>query len=364
MHVKYVITLDTDTQLPRDSAWQFVGAMEHPLNRARYDEDKRRVSEGYAILQPRVAVSLPGTNRSRYAQLFGSDPGIDPYTRAVSDVYQDIFHEGSFIGKGIYDVDAFERALSGRFPENRILSHDLVEGCYARAGLLNDVQLYEEYPSLYSADVSRRHRWIRGDWQIARWLLPGVPGFDGLRQKNPLSGLSRWKIFDNLRRSLVPAALTLLLLLGWTVLSPPWLWTLVVIGMILIPPWIASRCRCALGRPPFCSGGIYARMSTIRGILQPGCDSALGLAASHAQTTSGVESGLRLGSPSPHGPRCLLPDDVDCPCHRHCHCDLSGAFEVCRARRGWPHPGPLAFLPRYRLVDQQASRSSHSKTNA
>jgi len=238
--VRYVITLDTDTQLPRDSAWQFVGAMEHPLNRARYDEDKRRVSEGYAILQPRVAVSLPGTNRSRYAQLFGSDPGIDPYTRAVSDVYQDIFHEGSFIGKGIYDVDAFERALSGRFPENRILSHDLVEGCYARAGLLNDVQLYEEYPSLYSADVSRRHRWIRGDWQIARWLLPGVPGFDGLRQKNPLSGLSRWKIFDNLRRSLVPSALTLLLLLGWTVLSPPWLWTLVVIGMILIPPWIAS----------------------------------------------------------------------------------------------------------------------------
>ncbi|MBP1599322.1 MAG: glycosyltransferase, partial [Acidobacteria bacterium] len=238
--MKYVITLDTDTQLPRDSAWQFVGTMAHPLNRARYDENKQRVSEGYAILQPRVAVSLPGTNRSRYAHLFGSETGIDPYTRAVSDVYQDLFHEGSFIGKGIYDVDAFERALSGRFPENRILSHDLVEGCYARAGLLSDVQLYEEYPSLYSADVSRRHRWIRGDWQIARWLLPGVPGLGGRRRKNPLSGLSRWKIFDNLRRSLVPSALTLLLLLGWTVLSPLWLWTLAVIGTILIPPWIAS----------------------------------------------------------------------------------------------------------------------------
>ena len=220
-NVKYVITLDTDTQLPRDSAWQFVGAMAHPLNRARYDEDKQRVCEGYGILQPRVAVSLPGTNRSRYARLCGSEPGIDPYTRAVSDVYQDLFGEGSFIGKGIYDVDAFERALKGRFPENRILSHDLLEGCYARAGLLSDVQLYEEYPSRYSADVSRRHRWIRGDWQIARWLLPRVPGPDGRRQKNPLSGLSRWKIFDNLRRSLVPAALTLLLLLGWTVLSPP-----------------------------------------------------------------------------------------------------------------------------------------------
>jgi cyclic beta-1,2-glucan synthetase len=238
--VKYVITLDTDTQLPRDSAWQFVGTMAHPLNRARYDENKQRVSEGYAILQPRVAVSLPGMNQSRFAHLFGSEPGIDPYTRAVSDVYQDLFHEGSFIGKGIYDVDAFERALSGRFPENRILSHDLVEGCYARAGLLSDVQLYEEYPSLYSADVSRRHRWIRGDWQIARWLLPGVPGLGGRRQKNPLSGLSRWKIFDNLRRSLVPSALTLLLLLGWTVLSPLWLWTLAVIGTILIPPWMAS----------------------------------------------------------------------------------------------------------------------------
>jgi cyclic beta-1,2-glucan synthetase len=239
-NVKYVITLDADTQLPRDSAWQFVGAMAHPLNRAQYDKDKQRVSEGYSILQPRVAVSLPGINRSRYARLWGGEPGIDPYTRAVSDVYQDVFGEGSFIGKGIYDVDAFERTLKGRFPENRILSHDLVEGCHARTGLLSDVMLYEAYPSCYSADVSRRHRWIRGDWQIARWLLPGVPGLGTTRQKNPLSLLSRWKIFDNLRRSLVPSALTLLLLLGWMVLTPPWLWTLAVIGTILIPPGSAS----------------------------------------------------------------------------------------------------------------------------
>jgi len=239
-NVKYVITLDTDTQLPRDAAWQFVGAMEHPLNRARYSESLQRVSEGYGILQPRVAVSLPCTNRSRYARLFGSEPGIDPYTRAVSDVYQDVFGEGSFIGKGIYEVDAFEKALSERFPENRILSHDLLEGCYARAGLLSDVQLYEEYPSRYSADVSRRHRWIRGDWQIARWLLPRVPGPGGRRQRNPLSGLSRWKIFDNLRRSLVPAALTLLLVFAWTLLSPVSLWTLLVIGILLIPSWCAS----------------------------------------------------------------------------------------------------------------------------
>jgi cyclic beta-1,2-glucan synthetase len=242
--VKYVITLDTDTQLARDSAWQFVGAMAHPLNRARYDEDRQRVVAGYSILQPRVAVSLPGTNRSRYARMCASEPGIDPYTRAVSDVYQDLFGEGSFIGKGVYEVDAFERALGERFPENRILSHDLLEGCYARSGLLSDVELFEEYPSRYSADVSRRHRWIRGDWQIARWLLPSIPGPglgpDARPRKNPLSMLSRWKIFDNLRRSLTAAALTLLLLLGWTVLPAAWFWSLAVIGIILIPSLITS----------------------------------------------------------------------------------------------------------------------------
>ncbi len=239
-NVKYVITLDTDTQLPRDSAWQLVGAMAHPLNRAQYDKDKGRVVAGYGILQPRLAVSLPGTNRSRYARMCGNEPGIDPYTRVVSDVYQDLFQEGSFIGKGIYDVDAFEQALGGRFPENRILSHDLIEGCYARAGLLSDVRLYEEYPFRYSADASRRHRWIRGDWQLVRWLLPRVPGLDARFQKNPLSLLSQWKILDNLRRSLVSPTLTLLLLLGWTVLSSAWFWTLSMIGIILIPSLIAS----------------------------------------------------------------------------------------------------------------------------
>ncbi len=244
LHVKYVITLDTDTQLPRNSARQLVGAMAHPLNRAQYDEGKQRVVAGYGILQPRVAVSLPGTNRSRYARMEGSDPGIDPYTRAVSDVYQDLFLEGSFIGKGIYEVDAFERALGGRFPENRILSHDLIEGCYARSGLLSDVMVYEEYPPRYSVDVSRRHRWIRGDWQLLSWLRAAIPGpgpvRDRQRRKNPLSLLSQWKLFDNLRRSLVPSAMTLLLLLGWTILSSPWFWTVSIIGIILIPSFISS----------------------------------------------------------------------------------------------------------------------------
>lgn len=245
-NVKYVVTLDTDTQLARDSAWQFVGAMAHPLNRARYDQDKQRVVAGYGILQPRVAISLSGANHSLYARLCGSEPGIDPYTRAVSDVYQDLFGEGSFIGKGIYEVDVFELALDRRFPDNRILSHDLLEGCYVRSGLLSDVQLYEEYPSRYSEDVSRRHRWIRGDWQIAQWVTPAVPGQDGRLQRNPLTPLSRWKIGDNLRRSLVPASLTLLLLLGWTVLPSPWFWTFAVMGILLIPSLFASTWQVVL----------------------------------------------------------------------------------------------------------------------
>lgn len=238
--VKYVITLDTDTHLPRDAAREFVGTMAHPLNRPVYDATLARVREGYGILQPRVSMNLPDTRLSRYARLQGGEPGIDPYTRVISDVYQDLFHEGSFIGKGIYDIDAFERSLKGRFPDNRILSHDLLEGCYARAGLLSDVQVFEGYPSRYGADVNRRHRWIRGDWQLAGWLPPWVPGANGRRVKNPLSALSRWKLLDNLRRSLAPVALTLLLLLGWTVFPSPAFWTLAVLGVLLIPPVLAS----------------------------------------------------------------------------------------------------------------------------
>jgi len=241
--VKYVITLDTDTDLPRDSAWQLVGAMAHPLNHPQYDADQGRIVSGYGILQPRVAVSLPGANRSRYARMHGIDAGIDPYTGVTSDLYQDLFNEGSYIGKGIYDVDAFEQVLKDRFPENMVLSHDLIEGCHARSGLISDVQLIEEYPARYDADMDRCVRWIRGDWQILRWLFPGVPGPKTKFTKNVLSLLSRWKIFDNLRRSLVPMVLTLLLLLGWTVMSPPWFWTAVVIGIVLVPALI----NCLMG---------------------------------------------------------------------------------------------------------------------
>ncbi|HEU4374485.1 MAG TPA: cyclic beta 1-2 glucan synthetase, partial [Telluria sp.] len=239
-NIRYVITLDTDTQLPRDSARQFVATMAHPLNQPQLDAAGRRVIEGYGILQPRVTASLPTENASRYEHLCGGEPGIDPYTRTVSDVYQDVFYEGSFIGKGIYDVDTFERLLGNRLPDNQILSHDLLEGCYLRAGLLSDAQLYETYPSRYSDDVSRRHRWIRGDWQLAGWLLPRVPAAGGKREANPLSALSLWKLFDNLRRSVVAPVLTAMLLICWALLPAPWFWSAAVLSVIFVPTFVSA----------------------------------------------------------------------------------------------------------------------------
>ncbi|MEP6725917.1 MAG: glucoamylase family protein [Bacteroidota bacterium] len=238
--IKYVITLDADTQLPLNSAWKLVGTMAHPLNRPWYNEKKKRVTRGYGILQPRVTVSLPDVTGSRYMRMHGNEPGIDPYTRASSDVYQDLFGEGSYIGKGIYDVDIFQQVLDDKFLENRILSHDLLEGCYIRSGLLSDVQLFEKYPTTYSADMKMRLRWVRGDWQIFSWILPFVAGPGKRLYKNPVSALSRWKIFDNIRRSLVPVALTALLLLAWFVLPAVLYWTIAVSGMIVFPIFITS----------------------------------------------------------------------------------------------------------------------------
>ncbi len=246
--VKYVITLDADTQLPMGAAWKLIGTMAHPLNRAWYNEEKKRVTKGYGILQPRVTVSLPDTTGSLYARMHGNEPGIDPYTLASSDVYQDLFKEGSFIGKGIYEVDIFRKALDGKFSENTILSHDLLEGCYVRSGLLSDVQLFEKYPGGYRADMKRRSRWIRGDWQLFAWFLPFVPGIERHWHKNPVSGLSRWKIFDNIRRSLVPTALTLLITLGWVVLPSSLYWT-VLVSAIIIAPLLISAVWDAIRKP-------------------------------------------------------------------------------------------------------------------
>lgn len=244
--IKYVITLDTDTQLPRDAAQALVGNMAHPLNRPVYDAAKGRVAEGYAILQPRASASLASAGQSLFTRIFAGDVGIDPYTHEVSDVYQDIFAEGSFIGKGIYDVDAFRQAVGGRFPQNLVLSHDLLESAYARSALVADVDLIEDHPSSYAIETSRRHRWMRGDWQIAGWVLPRIPAPTGesgtlTRQSNPLSVLSRWKIFDNLRRSLVPPGLFALLVVGWlSGAGPAWVWTLLVAAILFIPPLLEA----------------------------------------------------------------------------------------------------------------------------
>lgn len=244
--IRYVITLDTDTSLPRDSARKLIGTMAHPLNRPQFDPATGRVVEGYAILQPRTPISLQAANRSRFAQLSAGEAGIDPYTREVSDIYQDLFAEGSYVGKGIYDVDAFRLATDSRFPENLILSHDLVESGYARSGLVTDVELHEEHPSSFAADMSRRHRWIRGDWQIAGWLLPRVPGPDKTLRPNTLTALGWWKIFDNLRRSLVPPGLLLLLIGGWIVApAPTGFWTGLVLVLILLPVLSATLLQMA-----------------------------------------------------------------------------------------------------------------------
>ncbi len=233
--IRYVITLDADTQLPPYSAYKLVGTMAHLLNRPVIDPQRRVVVRGYGILQPRIAIHLKSSQSSLFSRLFTDKVGIDPYTRSVSDVYQDIFHEGSFVGKGIYDVDTFERVLEGRFPANKILSHDLLESAYVRSGLVGDVEIYESYPSGYLADTKRRHRWMRGDWQIIQWLLPRVPLPVG-SEPNPLSGLSRWKMTDNLRRSLV-APLTLLFLLTFVIWFPQkaWLGPLLLSVVVLLP---------------------------------------------------------------------------------------------------------------------------------
>ena len=235
-NIKYVITLDTDTHLPRDSARLLVETIAHPLNHPYYDKNKQLIRDGYSIIQPRVEASMLTTGRSLFAQLLSGESGIDPYTRAVSDIYQDVFREGSFIGKGIYDVDAFMHVLHNRLPENLILSHDLLEGCYARAALASDICINEEYPDNYIADKKRRHRWIRGDWQIIQWLFSYILGPNKKLQRNPLSMLSQWKILDNIRRSLMPVALIILLVLSWTVLTPAWLGALILIGVIMASP--------------------------------------------------------------------------------------------------------------------------------
>jgi cyclic beta-1,2-glucan synthetase len=235
-NVRYVITLDLDTQLPPGIGQRLVGAMAHPLNRPVIDPAKNMVTEGYGILQPRVDISVKSATRSRFASLLSGDTGFDIYTRAVSDIYQDLFGEGIFTGKGVYEVETFQEVLEHRFPRNRVLSHDLIEGVYARTGLVSDVEVVDDYPSHFSAFSRRKHRWVRGDWQIVFSLFPWVRNGFGEETRNPLSRISRWKIFDNLRRSLAEFATLLMFLYGWLLLPGNALrWTLAAVMVMLIP---------------------------------------------------------------------------------------------------------------------------------
>lgn len=213
--IRYVITLDADTLLPRDGARCLVATLSHPLNQAEFDPQTGAVVGGYTVLQPRVEIKPTSASRTVFAQVFSGDTGVDLYSRAVSDVYHDLFGEGIYAGKGIYGVAAFRRSLEGRVPQNALLSHDLFEGIHGRAGLVTDEILYEDYPSHYLAYTRRLHRWVRGDWQLLPWVLPKVPGGDGERIRSALSVIDRWKIVDNLRRSLVTPAVLALLLAGW-----------------------------------------------------------------------------------------------------------------------------------------------------
>ena len=233
--IRFVITLDADTQLLRDTARRMIETLAHPLNQARLSPDGRHVVRGYTIIQPSVSASLPSARATWFSRIFADPRGIDPYTHAVSDVYQDLFGEGSYHGKGIYELQTFHRLLSGRFPTARLLSHDLLEGCHVRVGLATDIELLDVFPNSYIAWWSRQHRWIRGDWQIIDWLKSCVPRGDARMEPNPLSVFNRWKIFDNLRRSLVPPAIVAVLLAGWFFTPTPMLWSGIIAGLMLWP---------------------------------------------------------------------------------------------------------------------------------
>jgi cyclic beta-1,2-glucan synthetase len=236
-NVRFVIALDSDTHLPLGTARRMIETLAHPLNQPRFDAAGRILAGSYTIIQPRVSPSLPSTSASPFSRLFADAIGIDPYTKAVSDVNQDLAGEGSYHGKGIYDVRAFSRVLSGRFPEECLLSHDLIEGAHVRVGLASDIELYDEFPQDYLSYTRRQHRWIRGDWQIADWILPRVPQPGGRRGPNLLSWFDRWKVFDNLRRTMVPTTSLVLLIACWLT-SPQigWISTLVVAVQLLFHP--------------------------------------------------------------------------------------------------------------------------------
>ena len=283
--IRYVITLDADTRLPHGAAKRLIGTLAHPLNRPYFDEARGRVTHGYGLLQPRVSVSLSSAGRTLFSRLCANSPGLDPYCTAVSDVYQDLFGEGSFTGKGIYDVDAFAAAVGETFPENQILSHDLIEGCFARVGLVTDIELFDEFPMRYDADAHRQHRWVRGDWQLLPWLLPRVSTPAG-RRPNRLSFLARWKIADNLRRSLIAPAVLLGLVLAW-LFEPAMAGTATVWALIVL----AAASRSVAGPRRFVAQRHRLEDSPARRLLGPGPNCGTMLVAGGFSALSRVVDG-------------------------------------------------------------------------
>jgi cyclic beta-1,2-glucan synthetase len=234
--IRYVITLDADTQLPHRTARKLVETIAYPLNRVEYSEDGKNRKHGYTIIQPRVSITLPSATASRFSRLFTDARGTDPYSQAVSDLYQDLFGEAIYHGKAIYDVQAFHKILSGRFPQQRLLSHDLIEGAYVGVGLASDVELFEQFPYDYTSYSKREHRWIRGDWQIASWIRRRVPDGNGKRvARNPLPLINRWKIFDNLRRSLLAPGSLSFLIVSWSLNAAPAAASTLVAMVLLVP---------------------------------------------------------------------------------------------------------------------------------
>ncbi|MBW4024022.1 MAG: glycosyl transferase [Proteobacteria bacterium] len=238
--VKYVIILDADTRLPRGVAKRLIGKMAHPLNRPFFDVLSRRVTDGYAVLQPRVTPALPtGHDGSRFQRVFANTSGMDPYACAVSDVYQDLFGEGSYCGKGIYDVDCFETALAGLIPDNTVLSHDLLEGIFARAGLVSDIEVVDEFPTRYDVAAARQYRWARGDWQLLPWILGRGASPDSSDRRRSIPLVGRWKMIDNLRRSISPPAAFLALTAGWMLpLTDALRWDAFVLTTMSVPSLI------------------------------------------------------------------------------------------------------------------------------
>ncbi len=233
---KFVITVDSDTIVPRDSANALIATLAHPLNQAEFDENTGKVVSGYTILQPRTEVKPTSVNRTFFTHVFAGDLGLDLYTRAVSDVYQDLFAEGIFVGKGIYDVAAFHRSIAGKVPNNALLSHDLFEGLQGRAALVTDIIFFEEYPPNYASQIQRKHRWVRGDWQLLPWLFPKVPAAANKKIKNTFDAIDLWKIFDNLRRSLLEPAFLAAFVLGWMMFKKDaWIWTLLIFFISAFP---------------------------------------------------------------------------------------------------------------------------------